>query len=332
MASAAVSPKKLNTALTEKDRQFRSKEFFVNTPYDSLLDGKPWNDTFKGYVETLENNQKKLDYLRYLEHFFTGGGFANEKDYTKKKTTWNNRLKQIKIETYAAKNSDKKKITKVGCVIIDASGNVLVNRTESQEEGKEKSKKIQYGFPKGDIEYTIGATLDTVTRESPLTGALRELEEETGIVKHGDLLKNGSGSGVYLQQVFDLEGKHVESARMPLVAWREVYDRENYYLVLSVSRPPTLVLEPYLTDSNKSEGIRGLEWKRQATHATYEDFNSFSRKPMVFSFGPSPMGGPGVPSSSAAPAGGAGGSSSGNWRSAKRGGGGTRKRKRKARA
>lgn len=246
---------------------------FLAWPYDTVQAGKKWGNALKNYKNapgiSLQNKLNRIhSYYQTIQ---------SERPITfnfyKKAIGLMNRRKELLAAQYIANGNPPIVDKKAGCVLVFADGYALY--TVVDDGGQEK-----FGFPKGEIEFLLPnpADIRTVTRESSMLAALRELWEETGfyVGLHPSLWPVPT-------PVFQPFAAPLHRLQYPetytIRGLKEYRAGGNYYLVLFLNEPSVALGPPLvpLTSNAVQENIVRYSIRPQATYPTRNQFNDFSR-------------------------------------------------------
>ena len=234
-------------------------KFFTDVPYN-----EEWKHEFKDFIQGLKDPNEAL----YLLNLYANNlkKIKDTENLKSKGIQVTNRLHELKRKIYIQKTKlpESDILNKVGTVIVRNDNKTLFTTIE-------KGSEIKYGFPKGQYEYIVTNPSDihTVKGEGLASGALRELEEETGFKFKGKInVANDSYTGI-LERT--MEGK---KDILPILGGSYRIIGDGYYLILYVESHENLKSNSV---PKNEENITQIVWENQYTEGSSLSYNSFSK-------------------------------------------------------
>lgn len=246
--------------------------FITNVGYDSSW----YNIFFKEFMAAGGTDNHNLEMLNRYEGLISL--LPQTVDRVKKELSVRNRKRELLVKAYYFQNPAAVRIDKVVCCIIrngDNFGLFLQNNNG------------QYGYPKGDIEYSLfnNDDIQTVRREPPTLAALRELEEETGFRKTAGSFGNTPIDVVLEYNTDSLTIVNAKVESRPIQINQVEY--RTFFLILYTNTVQPLT-DLTLPPSAAHEGIVAKTWRKQYSSLlnSQNSFNEYSRKPQMYKITP----------------------------------------------
>lgn len=233
--------------------------FFLTTPYS-----KEWREDFKDYFNTLADHHEALHHLNRFSNNLDR--ISDPEERRSKGIQVANRLHDLKKKVYFEMNDipETDDINKVGCVLVRYDDRALYTVVK-------KDDKETLGFPKGQYEYKLRNPNDiySVYGEGYASGALRELQEETGFQFTGRINLAGDIYTGILEKTVD-DKKDI----LPILGGTYSVLGDSFYLILYVQS--TKDLESHKVPDN-TENISRVKWEHQYHEGTPLTYNAFSK-------------------------------------------------------